>query len=90
MTSRLVRMARVSADMERRSLPARSGAASIAQSEKCARSSLTDMPLPTSIMSGSFQCPGPAWRRSPSCMSRMRSTPQDDQLPWSYSQSQQA
>ena len=55
MTSVLVRMASVAALMLRRSLPAISGAFSIAHRLKWARDSVSDRPLPTSSMSGSFQ-----------------------------------
>ena len=58
MTSVLVRMDRVAALMVRRSLPASSGALSSAQRLKWARDSVSDRPLPTSSMSGSFQAPG--------------------------------
>lgn len=75
--------------MLRRSLPAMSGEFMIAQSEKCERSWASVMPLPTSIMSMSFQWPGPANLRSFSCLSRIGNTPQDDQEPWLSSQSQQ-
>ena len=47
--------------IERMSLPAMSGAANIAHMPKCERSSSADIPLPTSSMSGSFQCPGAAY-----------------------------
>src|SRR3954452_4520056 len=43
-----------------RLLPASSGAAISAHRLKCDRSSVADMPLPTSSMSGSFHAPGPA------------------------------
>src|SRR5262249_2262734 len=45
--------------------PARSGAAICAHRLKWARSSVADIPLPTSSMSGSFQAPGPAYAASP-------------------------
>jgi hypothetical protein len=55
-TSGAVRMARVASVMDRTSFPAMSGAARIAQSEKCARYSASVIPpFPTSSMSGSFQ-----------------------------------
>ena len=54
-------MAFVVADILARSLPAISGAANIAHMPKCERSSSADIPRPTSSMSGSFQCPGPAY-----------------------------
>ena len=51
----------VSGVILRRSLPAIRGAAKIAHKLKCERYSVLVMPpLPTSSMSGSFQCPGPA------------------------------
>ena len=64
MTSRFSSMLRISGVMERTSLPASSGAARIAHNAMCDRYSSADKrPLPTSNMSGSFQCPGPAIRR---------------------------
>ncbi len=72
MTSQFVRISRVAEDMERRSLPAMSGALSSAQSEKCARYSVSLIPpLPTSSMSGSFQPFGPANFAMLSCRSRI-------------------
>ena len=63
-----VRIARVSGFMLDRSFPASSGAASIAHRDKWVRfSSSVNLPLPTSSMSGSFQCPGPANLTSPAC-----------------------
>src|SRR5256714_14729576 len=55
----------VAADAPRRSVPAISGAAICAHRLNSARSSVKDMPLPTSSMSGSFQPPGPANEASP-------------------------
>src|SRR5256885_14797085 len=47
-------------------LPINSGAAIIAQRRKGVRYSVAVMPpLPTSSMSGSFQCPGPAYCARP-------------------------
>src|SRR5579859_3360808 len=68
--------------MLRKSFPASSGAASRAQRLKCERYSTSLIPpLPTSSMSGSFQCPGPAYDCNPTCWSRMESTPLEQQLP---------
>src|SRR5467141_721951 len=54
--------------MFRRSFPASKGAARIAHSAMCVRYSSRFMPpLPTSSMSGSFQCPGPANFSRPFC-----------------------
>ena len=61
MTSLLVSVAFVAALMLRRSFPAMSGAARIAHMLKWVCPSVSVNPLPTSIMSGSFQCPGPAY-----------------------------
>src|SRR5881296_2540090 len=56
MTSEFVRSPLVSADISRRSFPAKRGAASSAQSAICVRYSSRFMwPLPTSNISGSFQ-----------------------------------
>src|SRR3954447_12814242 len=64
-TSRLVSVASVAADAERRSVPMISGAAIIAHMLMCVRYSVAVMPpLPISSMSGSFQCPGPAYEES--------------------------
>src|SRR6185437_5905307 len=65
-TSVFFSVVRVALDAERMSLPISSGAAISAQRLKCARYSASVIPpLPTSSMSGSFQCPGPAnWARS--------------------------
>src|SRR5271157_435390 len=68
--------------MLRRSLPAMSGAARIAHRLKCERYSVSLIPpLPTSSMSGSFQCPGPAYDCKPTCKSRLISIPFAQQLP---------
>src|ERR1019366_9652658 len=78
-TSVFVRIAVVAAVMDRKSFPARSGAASIAHMLKCdSFSSCVSEPLPTSSMSGSFQCPGPAYPDSGASAS-MRLV-MDDQL----------
>src|SRR3954469_25097916 len=59
-------MVKLSSDTFRRSLPMSSGAAIIAQRLKCVRYSAAVIPpLPTSSMSGSFQCPGPAYCARP-------------------------
>ena len=60
MTSLFVRIAFVVALIVDRSFPVMSGAAMIAHMLKWARPSVSLRPLPTSSMSGSFQCPGPA------------------------------
>src|SRR5206468_5793239 len=57
------------------SLPAINGEVIIAQSEKCERYSAADIPpLPTSSMSASFQCPGPANGHNASLKSTMSVT----------------
>src|SRR5436305_13328901 len=57
------------------SLPAIKGEAIIAQSEKCERYSAGVIPpLPTSSMSASFQCPGPANGHNGSFKSTISST----------------
>src|ERR1700730_18380000 len=59
LTSLLIRIDLVSSLMERRSLPAIKGAASIDHKLICVRySSPVIPPLPISSISGSFQCPG--------------------------------
>jgi len=77
-TSRLVSVALVSADIDRRSLPASSGADSIAHMVKCALSPAAPRPFapprPTWRMSGSFQRPGPAYGASGASWSRLAST----------------
>src|SRR5271155_1291677 len=68
--------------MDRTSFPEINGAASSAQKLKCARySGMVMPPFPTSIMSGSFQCPGPANVSNPTCKSRMSVNPNWQQLP---------
>src|ERR1700722_15032965 len=65
-TSLLVKIAAVSGFIWERSLPASSGAASSAHRLMWRRfSSSVSLPLPTSNMSGSFQCPGPAYLDRP-------------------------
>src|SRR5208283_2099283 len=81
-TSLFVRMSRTSFDTFRRSFPAINGAANIAHKEKWARLSLNvRLPFPTSSISGSFQCPGPAYLRRPFCISKMYITPHELYLP---------
>src|ERR1700749_4041982 len=85
MTSLLVRISWISGRMSRRSLPAINGAASIAHRLKCERYSVSlILPLPTSSMSGSFQCPGPAYDPIPTCSSRIASTPFEQQPPFGH------
>src|SRR6266436_1444835 len=80
--SLFVRIALISGVIDRKSFPAISGAASIAHKLKCERYSIVVIPpLPTSSMSGSFQCPGPAAPSSPTCISTMSSIPSEQQLP---------
>src|SRR6478672_3841886 len=68
--------------MVRRSLPAIRGAAKIAHKLKCERYSVSVIPpLPTSSISGSFQCPGPAYDSKPTCSSTMLSMPLEQQPP---------
>src|SRR5216684_3915773 len=68
--------------MLRRSLPAIRGAARIAHRLKWERYSMSVMPpLPTSSMSGSFQCPGSAYDARPTCWSTMASMPFEQQVP---------
>src|SRR4029078_9773667 len=79
MTSAFVIVVFVAALMLRRSFPAMSGAAMIAHMLKCARPSVSFRPLlPTSSMSGSFQCPGPAYEYRFAFLSTRPTT--DDQL----------
>src|ERR1051325_4233261 len=88
MTSRFVKISFTSGDMLRRSFPAIKGDASRHHKLKCARYSVVVIPpLPTSSMSGSFQCPGPACDSSPSWRSRIWTTPMP---PQSRLQSQQS
>src|ERR1700678_2801429 len=88
MTSLFRRISFVSALMLAMSLPASSGAEKIAHMLKCARySSLVIPPLPTSSMSGSFQCPGPAYDSRPFMRSRICVTPPP---PQAFLQSQQS
>jgi hypothetical protein len=62
MTSEFVSIVLVAELMLRMSFPAMSGAASMHHMLKCAWFSVcVSEPLPTSSMSGSFQCPGPAY-----------------------------
>src|SRR3954453_19638551 len=73
MTSVLVSVALLVALMLPRSFPAMSGAENIAHMLKCVRPSVSDRPLlPTSNMSGSFQCPAPAYGDSAASMSMRR------------------
>src|SRR5208282_329213 len=82
MTSAFVKISLISGVIERTSLPAISGAASKAHKLKCARDSGVVMPpLPTSSMSGSFQCPGPAKASRPTCWSTTSSMPDMQQPP---------
>src|ERR1035441_6149598 len=75
-TSLLVRISWISGFMAAMSLPAISGAAMMHHRLKCERYSVLLMPpLPTSSMSGSFQCPGPAKSARSTCMSAMFTTP---------------
>src|SRR4051812_6078904 len=68
--------------MLRRSFPAINGAARIAHRLKCERYSTSFMPpLPTSSMSGSFQCPGVAYDCKPTCWSTIESMPVEQQDP---------
>src|ERR1039457_7284029 len=60
MTSAFVSVAFVAALILVRSFPVMSGDAIIAHILKWARAYVSFRPLPTSSMSGSFQCPGPA------------------------------
>ena len=78
MTSRFVRIARVAAVIALTSLPAISGAAIMAQSEKWLRYSASVIPpLPTSSMSGSFHWSGPANGHNGSFMSAMSVMPHE-------------
>src|SRR5690348_1870055 len=65
MTCRLPRIDSVVELALTRLSPASSGAAISAHRLNSVRSSVADMPLPTSSMSGSFQPPGPAAEASP-------------------------
>src|SRR5277367_2491861 len=87
MTSLLVRISFISGVILRTSFPAMSGAASRHHKLKCARYSVVLIPpLPTSSISGSFQCPGPAYVSRPSCKSRILRKPME----YSFLQSQQS
>src|SRR5437016_1561179 len=71
MTSLFIGICRVPSLMSRRSLPASSGAASMAHRLMWVRYSGALMPpLPISSMSGSCQCPGPAYCSWPACLSK--------------------
>src|SRR6185312_5498640 len=84
--SLLVNTLLVSFVMLLRSFPAISGAASMHQRLKWARSSAAlKEPFPTSSISGSFQWPGPAYCSSPLCRSRLASTLPPQILPLSPS-----
>src|SRR5215471_14996268 len=80
MTALLPRVARVSELALTRLLPANSGAAISAQRLKWARPSVVDMPLPTSSMSGSFQCPGPAYESRPTFWWKIDSMEPNEEL----------
>src|SRR6266403_2167731 len=81
-TSLFVKISLISGVMLRKSFPAINGAASMHHKLKCARySGVVIPPLPTSSMSGSFQCPGPAKLSKPTCKSTMFSIPSSQQVP---------
>src|SRR6266446_4470551 len=68
--------------MLRKSFPAINGAARMHHKLKCERYSVVVIPpLPTSSMSGSFQCPGPAKLSSPTCKSKIFTIPSSQQFP---------
>ena len=73
MTSLFVYSDSVAVVALRRSVPEISGAAISAHSDVSARSSVKDIPLPTSSMSGSFQPPGPAEDARPTVLWKLDS-----------------
>src|SRR5690606_7191705 len=88
-TSLLVSVFIVSLLAERTSLPRISGEANILHIAKWVLSSAAVIPFPTSIISKSFQCPGPDALRISFRIFIIFQTPQDDHEPCPTSQSQQ-